>query len=716
MITICLDEFGHFELEKNIFVGGAVYSGTDYNDEKIRIEAFLKNECEKAGGRFPDDLHRNFESSNTSIVNKIKANISTSLFDYIKNNGKYNIVCMIKSKRDREDHRNISNIVDDNIAGNLYEHMICNLINNILFSNIRSYNHTEVNLEIPTRLAVIPKDESDKVSQFETLGYKSINKEIYYNNKPSYGFYVTDEKTFKTSLASTIMYNKRKFNMLFNSINIRPIHYEKYNASMPFLYLADFLCNNIALQLDASKNDLGFEKLYTWAKESTGNEPFLWSYDDIDTIYNTAMDHYFKKELIETLDYIYESTKSESDFSLYYSNHWFSFIEKNIVHAFEIGSLDTYISKLNMYLHNNYINQDKIIFIFDSLWKIIIKNKDNIKKAALYKISDIGIRVYNHKGDIGKTVEFYDICKQLKDSVDIQEYLDTVNRVAVIYANKFDFSKALELSSYNVECFSILKKAKQDIAMLNEVNENISMKLTSLGRALSSEGQYLAYIQDKTAISKFEEAIKEFADDEANVGITTSYLLHCAIDQNNLPVYQGYSIKYFGNNHDLEAQFDYIVNVDIQNRDKNYLFYIFIRALNLLYFDSISQTLIEKIRVTDYKNKGFNTSGHPWELIYKNIGIILYKCKYNTFAKRFMQSAYSCIKNPGATIMAINYFTKIQEGFYDQDLKLLSRNIKELKDWSNKDIDIKLYFGDAFADDINATYENLNKKFTYMYA
>ena len=63
---------------------------------------------------------------------RLKQNIEKRIKDYLKSNGKYKLICMVKSRRPKKDYINISNIVDDNNASNLYEHMVCQLINNII--------------------------------------------------------------------------------------------------------------------------------------------------------------------------------------------------------------------------------------------------------------------------------------------------------------------------------------------------------------------------------------------------------------------------------------------------------------------------------------------------------------------------------------------------------------------------------------------------------
>lgn len=714
MITLCLDEVGHFELEKNDkikLVGGAVYIGEDYQEERERIKEFLKVECEKAGGVFPKDLHMNHKSDNGQIVKRIKKGISSSIEEYLRKSGKYIIVAMVKSRKDREEYKNISNLIDDSVVSNLYEHMICALLNNVLFSNIFLEHHKEVNLEIPTRLSVIPLEEEKKIKEFKDLGYKKLSKSIFYKGKESYGFYSTDEKTFKAALSSLINSSVRRDDTIFNSINIQSINYDEYNENMAFLYFADYLCSNISFNLDTSKKDFHIENLYKWAKEVTLNDPFIWGYDDIDILYSKVIGHYYKKDFIEFMEDIYDSKNFQSEFAGFYNKYWFSYILSFKENAFDINKIESYINKLDERLKSDIINQYKVVFIFDALWKLIEKHKEDInEKKYIYRVADVGIRAYNHLGDIKHAEEFFDVCKKLKDQVDIQEYLDTVNRVAVIYADQFNFIKALELAKYNLECLDILKKAKLDMAFLNESTSVESVRLISRGRALSSIAQYLSYMRDEEALKYFEDALKEFTGDEGNSAMTRCFLLHFAIDQKKKELYEQHAMLYFGSFSGLEEQFQYVLN-----SKNSYALYAFVKALNEFYYDNIPGSFIEDIKTADYKALGFNVEGHPWELIYKYFGILSYRMGNVKSGNKHIEQAINTIVSPSTTIKAINYFTDIENRYIQGDKKGLASAIKRFDAWLNKEEKLKSYFEEVFTENEEKTYENLKKKFTFNY-
>lgn len=715
MLTICLDEFGYFEVESNDklkFVGGAVYIGTDYEEEKNRITEFLREECKKAGGQFPYDLHRNHENTNYRLVTRVKQNIASNLQDYLKRSGKYHITCILSSKKERQDYIGLSNLVDNKVASNLYEHMITGVLMNLLFHNIDLDEYHEVNLEIPTRLAVIPIEDDRKIKQFERLGYKS--RKIPSSGKEyDIGFYCTDEKTFKTALSSAIVTNRSTRRLFFNNINVQSINYSYVDntASMAFLYLADFLCSNISYNVNMHKDDYGIEELHKWAKEVTGgNEPFFWAYDDIESVNKSILNNYYNKDFIEMICELHNAEDFKSNYYDYYRNHWFSLIERNSEKAYEINNTDQYISKIDSMLRNDFIDVKMVVAAFDQQWAMMNKNKDSIHPKVFYRAADAGIRIYNHKGDIVKTNGFFKICCEFKDSVDTQEYLDTVNRVAVIDADMFDFEEALNKVRFNLECFDILKRAKSDVAELNDSCSVVSTKLTGRGRALSSIGQYLAFQKDESAYEYFEKAFEEFEEDSSNRSITVSYLLHHAIDAGKLVEYEKYAVEYFGGNIELEQQLDYVLQ-----RKSSFMMYVFVKSLNNLYFDKLGYKLLSTMRTVDYKNIGFDIHSHPWELINKNLGILLYKKGYMKLASRAMEDSMNCIKDRRTTINAINCFTRIQQGFYEDNPKLLKKSIDEFRSWLDKEDRVKPYFIAEFTDSYKETYENLSKKFTYMY-
>ena len=258
MITIALDEYGHFELEDFAFVGGLVYDGDDYKEEAQRILNFLKNCCEEVNANYPEDLHfdkKHDEKSKRDVVKRVKNCVSKNIATYLKESRKYHIVFMVRDNTQRNDYNTKSNLIDDDFAGNRYEHMMCETINNIIFNNILK-EEKDINLNIATRISVIPFEEKDKIKEFEKLNYKhqKEDKSNSYINKngiklPSKSFFGTDEKTFRTFLFTIMLYkrnknSKEKEEFNFNNVNITSIDYKDSN-NMEFLYLSDFICGYI---------------------------------------------------------------------------------------------------------------------------------------------------------------------------------------------------------------------------------------------------------------------------------------------------------------------------------------------------------------------------------------------------------------------------------------------------------------------------------------
>ncbi|SET59932.1 hypothetical protein SAMN05660297_02894 [Natronincola peptidivorans] len=715
MLTIAIDEFGHFSSNNEVsFVGGYIYTGEDYHEEKLRLFNFLKETCEgfvfeDEKLTFPNDMHYDRGAQNRKKVNYFEENIEKPLKEYLTKNGKYHLICMIKSRKERADFMNISNLVDDRRANNLYEHMTSGLLRNILFSNIDTKDEEAIRLEIPTRVSVIKKHEKEKLQEFITLGYPG--NEIEGGKK--YKFFSTDQKTFKTALASMIMNSPKRYTTRFESMNIQSINYKEESVDMAFLYLADTICNCFKRRLKLNRQNYGMQSLHDWAKSYTGeNEPYLWAYDDLDSVYQEIMEKYERKDFIGTVRALNQARHIESDFSKYYQDNWFKKIQENLQNAFDLNQAGVYISQLDAYYTRDHINYDEGITIFDELWRLVKEREDKIDKATLYHLADVGIRAYNHQGMGGKKNPYYQICEELKEYVPIETYLTTLNRSIQIYVNEFDFDGAIEKQSYTLDCLDILKKARIDISELNETNSSMSARMTSRGRVLSSLGQFYAFKRNPEALHYFEEALKEFGMDEGNSQITTSHILNFASDQKNLAVYAKYAPSYFGGMEGIHKQLDYLEN---SKGKAAFGFYTYIKGLHQLYMDRIDDAFLERILSLDFKKMDYDTSSNPWQLIYKNIGMILYKKSKPKLAVKYMDKALECVRQPGDTIIAINHFTNIQKAFYSGKREVLKEAIEEFKLWLQGEPNIERYFAEALTGEAEGIYEKLYDKFTFTY-
>lgn len=131
MITIALDEQGDFEnfykkgkSREFVFIGGVIYNdkgdGSDSNDERRRINRYLKCVCEEVGASYPRDLHVN-NTGNGRLVGKVKRRITETLSGFLskgvypdnktdsvkslqaqpKRRGEYHIFAMVKRAEGR---------------------------------------------------------------------------------------------------------------------------------------------------------------------------------------------------------------------------------------------------------------------------------------------------------------------------------------------------------------------------------------------------------------------------------------------------------------------------------------------------------------------------------------------------------------------------------------------------------------------------------------
>lgn len=94
MITIALDEQGDFEnlegklAKAPVFIGGVVYDDreedADYNNEKNRLQKYLKQVCFSVGCRYPQDLHYSSETNNGQNVAMVKAKFTETVKEFLE--------------------------------------------------------------------------------------------------------------------------------------------------------------------------------------------------------------------------------------------------------------------------------------------------------------------------------------------------------------------------------------------------------------------------------------------------------------------------------------------------------------------------------------------------------------------------------------------------------------------------------------------------------
>lgn len=699
MVTICIDESGNFEKKEYLkkFIGGVVYVGEDCEDEEKRLDGFFKKQCELFSLDYPRGIHTTEMNSNkTNSESKfIKEKIIENLKIYLRENGKYHFTCLIKSRTKRKDYMNVSNIVDDDNASNLYEHMVRNLIFNLVFYGENVYNDNHVNLNIATRSISIYAYQKEEIERYTALGYskKSIN------NGERYIFYLTDIKTFKAAIGTKMMERRIAKPINFN-MNVKSIDYNNSVDTMPYLYLADFACDIIRDMLDNNELDFGVKVAGEELNNITGRKFLLWAYDDIDTISSRLVSKFEKRDIMGALNEIYNINESCSTFKEYYLKHWSNPIEKRLSEIFDKNKMNIYISELSYLLSKDMVQYKKGLFIALKLWEVIQifneggkDDKAKVEKVCIYRLADLIGRGYNHLGNSEGSKKYFDICMENKDEVDIEEYLTTINRIVEIDANEFNFDVAIEK----------LKPSLLGLDLIFCYNLFIA--------------QFYAFNRNKEeSLKHFEEALVEFENNKGQRLITISYMLHLALDMKDINLYKKYEVEYFGTK-DLKQQFENIIKLNNENNPNDYMLFVYIKALNIFYFDKIEQRFMERIQTINYEEYGFKTNEHPWELIFKHLAILQYKNGNINRGNKLVKKAQEAITHGEITIKLINLCTSLEAFEYTKDIKNQKKILEQIEKLCGTNKVVQEQFKDILEEkDQYIRGKNILSKFTFMYA
>ena len=195
MLLISLDEAGRFESpkenEQGNLVAGIIYDCLSYSDiekEKERIEKWFIKCCNETlvNGLpcvYPNDLHNRWQSGailNVKKVTALKKKLIKTMPEFIQGTGeweengpkgKYYIYGLVGNSEGITKYKlpNLSNLINDGIAGNRYEHMAYRTLENVLFYNPYLYDDKIV-LDIATRQLVT--NNNDKSKEAKKLGYE----------------------------------------------------------------------------------------------------------------------------------------------------------------------------------------------------------------------------------------------------------------------------------------------------------------------------------------------------------------------------------------------------------------------------------------------------------------------------------------------------------------------------------------------------------------
>lgn len=665
MITISLDEKGTFEnsegsLRDVIMIAGPVYD--DKNDpedakrERSRIRNYFEKICQEKSAPYPQALHWGSATDNQVIA--VKREYMKSLGEFLKNgsrngravpsfdgkprSGLYYVYAMVKSRKGKTEliKLEVSNLVNEGNASNLYMHMVEDTIARLLFYNVEFIDQREVALDLATRVYVT--DGGVDVSAHTDIGYTSNSRTR--NNETRQYVKLTNQDVFRTALERDMLLEEKENDIDVKSLLVRSINYYDANAGHEFLYMADAICTYLG-----DSNTYGINRKYlqrTWKRmaELTDDRRLLFSHDVADTYFSKAWRNVASGDIFNGLCYAYDSFDGTSEEHAFYKEYWEPVLCKRIIDTVNMTELIEAVRKLTQYTRSNNINQQKLLYLYERLKMIMDKsglNNDQIK-AVLYDLYDAGIVAYNHVGNPEKAGECAEKCKQYSKYISIERKLDNRNKIAVGMCDSFKYKEA---EQYILTSYEYCEKTFGTQAEM--FGEDVAHYSVDYGIVCSQLAQIYSYMRDDKAETLFHKALGMMEKDSVNYNITKSYLLHYYLQSGEKDKYESHAKEYFGDNEDLEKQLEYLITEGSKKHNPQialkFALFVYIKGIATFYTDKLPESLVLKLADMENTIEQINPdgkeqiNGHPWEIIYKYLAIIAYKNKQYDRADYYRQ-------------------------------------------------------------------------------
>lgn len=673
MITIALDEGGRFEqLENNakcMYVGGVVFQ---YKDKKAckaeleRLQKFLKETCEKEGCKYPEDLHYNRENGivkNGESAKKVKTTIIHYLPDFLNGkgewqsdgpNGKYYFYALVGDRNGVESFTKsgISNLINDEIGCNRYEHMAYRSIENLLFFNPRLPDNL-VRLDLATRVVVTDGENGDFEKEIKTTGHEKSKEEL---NESVYK--VTSAASFRAAIA-TMIQNSNKKDIQFDDVRVESIYYHSnptHNFYQGFLYLSDIVCSLYGDILNGcNKVDIAIEKLWLECQQFVSNNRFLcWSYNDFDQDYRLVYKSYDENNYFTMLKEIYRLTTKESEKNAFvYDTLWFSELKKNVLFKAELNSLAKAIEKLDLVLGNSDIPVSEARFIFDFLKPKTeeLCEKDH-RHDILFHLYQAELTINNHEGNYQEAKKVFEKCKIYSQHVNVEEYLELRNKYSVCLCDAREFDLAIEFTKETLEWEKMLIEVKQAVfPEKNNINIHYGRTLSQLGQCYSFKGEY------QLAEECFISAIEAYGQASSEIARTRSYLLHSYIESGNFIEYEKNAKLYFRSENLKEQLIILLDNIGEDVNAYSFSLYVYLKGFYFFYAQSMDKKILKDIiGKLDFLKNFDKNNNHPFEMIYKYVAllcVIIGNKEYDEKAQKYIDLAKTTLSNPEGILLSI---------------------------------------------------------------
>ena len=332
------------------------------------------------------------------------------------------------------------------------------------------------------------------------------------------------------------------------------------------------------------------------------------------------------------------------------------------------------VMRLSDSLMQNGIDLRRCDYIFSGLWKIKERYYSEISGRDICKLISDGISLSNHLGDAGRGIMLYEELEKYRNEISVIEYTQIVNRIAVIYADHYDFKKAYLCIKNNVKALELLKETYVKMAEVYQMDTKKPAAVYDLARAYSAMGCYLTLLHEGDPMIYFEKAIKEFDWRTGNISITWSHIMHYALQTEDgsgygKALYERYMNVFFENEDDFVRRYKIARKVLIHKyRPNPYPMWIFVKGILYFYPETFEDVLRDEILKDFYEGTYEGYHAFPMLLIYRYLALLEYNRNGEQITKfvveAFHRSLTCCeeavinLDIPLNILMCINYVTQ----------------------------------------------------------
>ncbi|MCD8109840.1 MAG: hypothetical protein LUE14_07040 [Clostridiales bacterium] len=289
---------------------------------------------------------------------------------------------------------------------------------------------------------------------------------------------------------------------------------------------------------------------------------------------------------------------------------------------------------LNRAMYQDSIHSSKYYYIFSNLWRFLTRHKEESRE---YRIAEnlllaSGIACCNHTGRSEQAMELFRILQSGSPDMPVSEYLSLINRIAVIYADAFDYQGAYDLISGNIAALEAVRETYRKIAAERGMDVRAASRVTDLARAYSAKGCYMTLLHmekdefGETPPDYFSKALDEFGDSIGNRRITISHMLHYAIEINDRELFEDYEKKYGYFRSDATGEFDKSLSTlleELLEKGDAYVLYVYLKAVHQFYLREADGVFAETLRQSLSDQLLCFDRNHPMELVFRYVARIL---------------------------------------------------------------------------------------------